>query len=306
MLPNLGYDAARLHEINPRLIVVTMPGHGADGPWGDFVGFGSTFEQAVVGAMNGYPDDGQPRLIGGACDPIVGMTVVAAVELALREREQSGRGANVEVPQGEVLDALFAPEHIAVQHGAPDPSRRGNKHDWMAPHEVYRVAGDDTWLSIAVARDGEFAALAKVLDQSDLAADPRFATVEARKANEDALDAVIADALRDRDPVALEQALQAEGVAGCRVTPPHLLAEDAGLAHFGYFAPLTRALTGTHPYKTFPFRFSGFKLAHRRPAPLLGEHNRELLREIAGLSESALEALEAAGEIGATPAHVPV
>ena len=305
VLPNLGYTAERLQEINPRLIVVTMPGLGPGGPWEDFVGFGSTFEQAVVGSMNGYPDDDEPRLIGGACDPLVGMTVVVAVELALRQREQSGLGTAVEVPQCEVLDAMFAPEHIAVQHGAPSPSRVGNRHESMAPHEVYGVAGDDEWVSIAVATDEEFAALADVIERPELVEDPRFATPPARKTNVPALDEAIADAVRDREPLALERALQAAGVAGCRVTTPHLLPEDPGLRHVGYFQTLARELTGTHPYKTFPFRFSGFPLRHRRPAPFLGQHNREVLMELLGLSGEEVDALEAAGEIGTLPAAVP-
>lgn len=305
VLPNLGYTSERLHEINPQLISVTMPGYGPDGPWGDFVGFGSTFEQAVVGAMNGYPDDDQPRLIGGACDPIVGMNAVVAVLLALRHREQSGLGTTVEVPQCEALDAMLGPEHIAVQHGAPDPGLRGNKHDRMAPHEVYPTAGEDDWISIAVDDDEEFAALASVLGTPELAEDERFASAEARKAHEGELDELVAAAVRERDAVELEAALQAVGVAGCRVTPPHELTKDVGLRHFGYFQELTRELTGTHLYKTFPFRFSAFPVAHRRVAPLLGEHNREVLSDVLGLGEEELDALEEAGEIGMLPSWSP-
>ena len=305
VLPNLGYTAERLHEINPRLISVTMPGYGPDGPWGDFVGFGSTFEQAVVATMNGYADDDQPRLIGGACDPLVGMNAVVAIQLALRHREQSGLGTTVEVPQCEVLDAMFGPEHIAVQHGAPDPGLRGNKHDRMVPHEVYRTAGEDAWISIAVDSDDQFAGLVSVLGQPALSDDPRFASAGDRKANEEDLDAIVADAVREREPLELEAALQAVGVAGCRVTPPHRLTEDVGLRHFGFFQELTREVTGTHLYKTFPFRFSGFPAAHRSTAPLLGEHNREVLSELLGLGEEELDALEAAGEIGTTPSWSP-
>ncbi len=305
VLPNLGYTAERMHEINPRLIYVTMPGYGPDGPWRDFVGFGSTFEQAVVCSMNGYADDDQPRFIGGACDPIVGMNAFVAVAMALRHREQAGRGATVEVTQCEVLDAMLGPEHIAVQHGAPDPGLRGNKHDRMAPHEVYRTAGEDDWISIAVDSDAEFAALAGVLGQPGWAEDQRFASAAARKANEAELDALVADAVCDRDAVELQEALQAAGVAGCRVTPPIRLTEDAGLRHFGFFQELTREVTGTHLHKTSAFRFSEFPIAHHGPAPLLGEHNREVLSELLGLGDDELDALEAAGEIGTLPSWSP-
>lgn len=300
VLPNLGLSVERFHEINPDLVVVTMPGYGADGPWGKFVGYGVTFEQLVIAEMNGYAD-GPPRGMGGSCDPIVGMYTVAAVEIALRLREQTGRGTAVEAPQCEILDSLLAPEHIAVQHGADPPSRDGNKHARMAPHDVYRVAGDDEWISIAVDSDEEFAALARVIGQPELARDARFATAVSRKDNEEALNQAVAAAVRECDLLTLERELQAAGVKGCRVSKAHLLTEDGGLRNFGFFQTMTRELTGTHPYKTVPLRFSGFELKNRRPAPLLGEHSREVLTGLLGLSDDEVSRLEAEHVTGTEP-----
>ena len=300
VLPNLGLTVERFHEINPRLIVALLPGYGPDGPWGEFVGFGVSFEQSVVAQLTGYPDD-RPLMNGGFSDTLVGMHAVAAISLALRERERTGRGTYVEVPQCEVLDGLLGPEHVAVGHGEPSRMRMANQHEWMAPHNVYRVAGEDEWISIAVATDEEFAALGGVVGQPDLARDPRFATVEARKEHEEALDATIAAAVQDRELVALERELQAAGVMGCRVTKPYLLTEDENLRHLGFFQDVTREVTGTHPFKTFPFRFSTFKLEHRRPPPLLGEHNREVLTTLLGVDEDELAELETNQEIGTEP-----
>jgi len=199
------------------------------------------------------------------------------------------------VPQCETLDSVFAPEHIAVQHGAPAPGRRGNRHAWMAPHNAYRTAGNDQWLTIAVASDAEFAALAKELGLAD---DSRFATVASRKENETALDAAISEAVKDADGVALERRLQAAGVKGCRVVKAYDLPDDAGLQHIGFFQEITRALTGTHPQKRWPFRFSGIDSSHRRPAPILGEHNAEVLKTLGGVSDEDFERLEAEGVIG--------
>ena len=301
VMPNLGLTSDRLLELNPRLIVVTMPGYGSDGPWADFVGFGVSFEQAVVGQLSGYPD-GRPLIMGGFCDPLVGIYTIVALELALQRREQTGRGMAVEVPQCEVLDSLLAPEQIAVQHGAPSPARKANQHEWMAPHNAYRVAGDDEWITIAVASDGEFAALARAIGRTELSRDGRFATVDSRKANERALDREVAAGVRNRDLTALERELQAAGVMGCRITKPHRLTQDEGLQHFGFFQTLTRKVSGTHPYKTFPFRFSGFELRHSRPAPLLGEHNREILSTMLGLNDEEIAQLEAERVIGGVPA----
>jgi crotonobetainyl-CoA:carnitine CoA-transferase CaiB-like acyl-CoA transferase len=298
VMPNLGYNPDRLLALNPRLIVVTMPGYGPGGPWEDYVGYGVSFEQlAVCASITGYPD-GPPMIMGGFSDPVAGLHAVSAIAMALQWREQAGHGTVVEVPQCEVLDSLWAPEHIAVQQGAPVPGRRGNKHDWMAPHDAYRTAGDDRWLAIAVGSDQEFAALVRVLGRPQLAQDPRFATAQARKAHEGELDALIAEAVAGWDGAELERRLQAAGVRAGRVVLPAELEEEPGLQTFGFFQQLERPLIGKQWFRTWPFRFSSIDRNHKRPAPLLGQHNREVLQQLLGLGEEELAALEREGVIG--------
>ncbi|MEX0799922.1 MAG: CoA transferase [Dehalococcoidia bacterium] len=300
VMPNLGLTAERLHELNPRLIVVNMPGYGMGGPWQDYVGYAIAFEQLVCGEMTGYPD-GAPSYCGGFCDPMVGLHVITAIELALRQREETGRGAVVEVPQCETLDSLFAPEQIAVQMGASSPTRRANKHDWMAPHGAYQTEGKDQWLTLAVSSDAEFGALATALGRPELARDGPFATVDARKANESELDAAIAEAVKDRDAAALERELQAAGVKAARVLKAHGLTSDEGLLQAGFFQELERDPTGAQTHKTWPFRFSAIDTSHKRPPPGLGQHNAEVLSGLLGLSEEELAKLEESHVIGSEP-----
>jgi len=297
VMPNLGLTNARLLDINPNLIALTMPGYGPGGPWEDYVGYGVAFEQLVCASMTGYENDA-PQMMGGFCDPIVGLHTVSAITIALEERERTEHGTEVEVPQCETLDSIFAPEHIAVQQGAPVPKRVGNKHAWMAPHNAYRTAGTDQWITIAVASDAEFTALANALGRQGMASDSRFATVAARKENEAALDDAIALAMKEHDGGELERELQAAGVKACRVVKSYELPEDEGLSHIGFFEELTRPVTGTHWQKRFPFRFSDIETTHRGPAPVLSEHTAEVLKELLRLSNSDIERLEAEGVIG--------
>jgi crotonobetainyl-CoA:carnitine CoA-transferase CaiB-like acyl-CoA transferase len=297
VMPNLGLTNQRLLEINPNLIAVTMPGYGPGAPWEDYVGYGVAFEQLVCASMTGYENEA-PQMMGGFCDPIVGLHTVAAITLALRQRELTGRGTGVEVPQCETLDSIFAPEHVAVQHGVPVPPRSGNKHPSMAPHNAYRTAGNDQWITIAIASDAEFAALTRALGMPGLASDTRFATAAARKRDEAALDAAICEAVAERDGTELERELQAVCVKACRVVKSYSLPDDQGLKHIGFFEELTRPVTGTHWQKTFPFRFSGIETGHRRPAPALSEHTAEVMKELLGLSNDDIEQLEAEGVIG--------
>jgi crotonobetainyl-CoA:carnitine CoA-transferase CaiB-like acyl-CoA transferase len=297
VMPNLGLTNGRLLEINPNLIAVTMPGYGPGGPWEDYVGYGVAFEQLVCASMTGYENEA-PQMMGGFCDPIVGLHTVAAITLALEQRERTGRGTSVEVPQCETLDSLFAPEHIAVQHGAPVPRREVNKHPWMAPHNAYQTTGKDQWITIAVASDAEFAVLTAALGMPALATELRFAKSASRKQKEAALDAAIGEAVKELDGGELERQLQAAGVKACRVVKSYALPEDEGLAQIGFFEELTRPVTGTHWQKRFPFHFSDIETSHRRPAPVLSEHTAEVMKELLGLSNEEIERLENEGVIG--------
>lgn len=301
VMRNFGLTDERLLELNPRLIVAAMPGYGPGGPWEDWVGWAFPIEHlAVCGSVTGYADY-IPTHMGGFCDPLGGFHGAVAIQLALLHRERTGKGTVVEVPQAEVLDSLWAPEFIAVQHGAPVPGRQGNHHAWMAPHNAYHVAGDDEWLTVAVATDGEWQALCTVLGATGLAADARFATTAGRKEHEPALDIALAAAIEGRDGDALEVALQAAGVMACRVVRATSLTEDANLRHIGAFQGQDHAVTGRHPYFTWPFRFSGIDSSHKRPPSQLGEHNREILAEL-GLGDADLARLEAERIIGTVPA----
>jgi len=303
VMPNLGLTNDRLLEINPNVIAVTMPGYGPGGPWENYTGYAVAFEQLVYGSMTGYADedDGYPSYAGGFCDPMVGLHTVSAIMLALQHREETGQGTEIEIPQCETLDSLFAPEEIAVQLGAPVPARRGNKHDWMAPHNAYRVSGTDEWITLAVATDDEFTALAEGIGRPELAQEARFATIAARKENEAALDEAISAAVAERSGVELERKLQDAGVAACHVVKSFDLADDPGLDHIGFFQQLERAITGTQSFKLWPFRFSSIDASHKRQPPTLGEHNTEVLRDLLGLTDDEIAQLEAEQVIGTQP-----
>jgi crotonobetainyl-CoA:carnitine CoA-transferase CaiB-like acyl-CoA transferase len=301
VMPQLGLTNDRLRELNPRVIAVTMPGYGPDGPWGNYVGYGVSFEQlAACASMTGY-DDGTPTIMGGFSDPLVGLHTVAAIELALKQREETGQGASIEVPQCETLDSTWAPEQIAVQHGAPVPRMQANKHPWMAPHNAYRAGDGDDWLTIAVTADVEFRALVTALGRPGLADDPRFSTTSSRKENEAALDGEIGALIAGQEGRALERVLQAAGVKACRVVRGAALPSDDGLNHLGFFQILSHPVMGDIQHRTVPFRVSDIDARHKRRAPLLGEHSDEILSSLLMLPESELARLRETGVTGTVP-----
>lgn len=305
VLPNLGITAERVHAKNPRAIFATMPGYAPGGPWGDYVGFGTAFEYTAVSAsVTGYAD-GPPKQ-SVLCDPTVGFHAAAALLLALELREQTGRGTVVEIPQAETLDTLYAPEWIAVQQGAPVPTRVGNRHAWMAPHGAYATAGEENWITITVATDEQFRALAAALDLAELADDPRFVTVAARKEYEAELDALLAPAILKQDQLGLERELQSRGVMALRVSRTFDITQDEGLRHLGYFQWMERESVGEQPSRVPLYRFRELPTPNVLPPPLLGQHNHEVLSDVLGLSEDEVASLEADGVIGRAPVGLGV
>ena len=99
----------------------------------------------------------------------------------------------------------------------------------------------------------------------------------------------------------LEQELQKAGVAACRVRKGFDLPDDTGLQHIGFFQELTRKITETQSFKTWPFRFSSIDASHKSEPPLLGEHNAEVLSELLGLSDDEITQLETDQVIGTEP-----
>lgn len=298
VMPSLGLDDDTLRSMNDQLIVVTMPGYGPDGPWGDYIGYGIAFEQlASCASMTGYLND-TPKIPSGFCDPMSGTLAAAAIELALRERESTGKGLSVQVPQCESVDALFGPEYIAVQHGVPVFCAQGNRHEYMVPHNTYQVAGSNEWISLAVDSDEKFTRLMTALGAPEVATNSRFKTLTERKRNEHELDEIISSLVVNEPLLGLEERLQAVGVMACRVTKGSRLPEDASLQYFGLFQEMSRSITGTHPYRRIPVKLRDMDDRFKRPPPLLGQHTREVLQEYLGINDEMFESLLAEGVIG--------
>ncbi len=112
VMEQFGLDWARLHSVNPRLVMVRMPAFGLDGPWRDRTGFAQTMESiSGMAWVTGFAD-GPPVLVRGTCDPVAGMHGAVATLLALRARDSDGQGRLVEVPMVEAALNITAEQVI--------------------------------------------------------------------------------------------------------------------------------------------------------------------------------------------------
>jgi crotonobetainyl-CoA:carnitine CoA-transferase CaiB-like acyl-CoA transferase len=292
VMHNLGLSYEAVRTVNPRIIYVSMPGHGKTGPEKDYVAYGTNVEQlAGIVSVSGYEGD-EPMKTGFSYgDPMAGTALVAAVAMAFRLRDRTGEGSYVELAQRENL-TMFVGEYL-VDYSMDRTERPllGNRHPLFAPHNRYRSAGEDRWVTIACESDAQFESLCRAIDQPTLAADSRFATNGARKANEDELDAVIGAwtaAHGDREAM---YHLQRFGVpAGAVLTIPALLA-DPQLRSRGAWVAHTHPDAGAWEMEAPPWKLSRTPGHIRLPAPGFGEHNSYVLRDLLKLNEQEIATL---------------
>jgi len=298
---DLGWET--LHATNPRLVMVRLPAYGLRGPWRDRTGFAQTMEGITGMAwITGWPD-GRPLLPRGACDPLAAMHAVFATMLALRDRESSGDGHLVEVTMIEA--ALNAAAEQVVEYGASGTvlSRHGNRGPLAAPQNVYACAGDEEWLAIAISTDAEWARLRQHLGDPKWARDPALASAAGRREAHDLIDEELGAWCATQDAGKTADLLSEAGIPAGYVVDSRDIFHNPQLVHRGYFAPQDHPVTGHHSIPTVPFRFASRAGAPwlRRPAPTLGQHNREILGGELGLTDAELAELEAAGHIGRRP-----
>jgi crotonobetainyl-CoA:carnitine CoA-transferase CaiB-like acyl-CoA transferase len=301
VVEGFGLDWQALRARNPRLVMTRMPAFGLDGPWRDRVGFAQTMEQITgLAWLTGHPDD-QPRIQRGPCDPLAGMHAAFATLVALAERDVTGHGHHLECPMVEAALNAAAEQVIEATAYRHVMQREGNRAPHAAPQNVYACRGRERWLAVSVTSDAEWRALAEALGSPAWARDPELATHAGRRARHDLLDAKLAAwaAARDRDEAVAE--LLAHGVPAAPVVDPRTTHTHPQLAARGFYETLEHPVVGKHPLCSLPFRYASVTHWIQRPAPTLGQHSREILREMTGLGEPDLDTLEQAQVIGTRP-----
>lgn len=237
-------------------------------------------------------------------DTLSAAHVAFATLAALDERDRTHAGQHVDLSQLESSLPLVAEALLDFQLNGRTWGRIGNRHPYMAPHGCYPTVIDDQWVVLAVHRDDEWQRLAHEIDEP-WALDPDLAKAEARLGAADRIDdellAWIVPQTRD-EVVARLRAL------GLRVGPvqnPADVLADHHLEQRAFFQTIDRPHVGRLPYPSLGIRFSETPTSNRLAAPLLGEHNHEVLSQVLGLDDAAIEQLHFEGVIGTRPIAPP-
>jgi crotonobetainyl-CoA:carnitine CoA-transferase CaiB-like acyl-CoA transferase len=289
---NLAYDD--LVKIKPDIIMLSGTPLGQDGPFAKTVGFGPT-TQAFAGLchITGYPDS-FPCGIGGTWpDFAVGTGMVFFLLAALHYRDRTGEGQYLDLSMAEMVTTMMPEAMMDFLMNGRDQLPMGNRDESMAPHGVFPAAGDDKWIAIAIASDGEFARLCEALGASSMASAPKFARLTGRLANVEELEREIAARTRVLPRDELVTKLRASGLAAGPVYSTPELMKDPVFSESSMLVKLKHGEVGERVVPGLPVRFGAIDLEYRG-APMIGEHTDEILTDLLGYSASEIERLKQA------------
>ena len=300
VMPNLdlGYDA--LSKVNPGIVLCSMSGFGATGPYSTYPSLGTAAEaQSGIVSMLGYPGE-LPLPTGLAyADPLSGLNMVAAVMNALTHKRETGLGQFIDHSLADSPVGVLG-EYVAGFFGNRQQRRgpSGNRFKEDAPSRAYAASGDDNWVAVSVTSDDDWCALRRAMGDPETLEKPDYATADGRRLHEDAIDAAIAAWMRDRDPREAMERLQAEGVPAGLVAKNRDVLSDPHLSARGLFVELDEPQFGPKRYAGIHIPGNSLDVRQWKPASEIGQDSEAVLGELLGYGGERIEHLQSNGVVG--------
>ena len=285
----LGYDEIR--KGNPGVVMFSASMLGRGGPHDSQPGFGPVLT-ALSGHTNftGWPDRVPVSPYGAYTDFLIPHIAFSAVAAALDHKRRTGRGQHLDLSQLEAALYFAGPPILDYTANQRVQQRDGNRDSTMAPHAIYRCAGNDRWCAVACENDAQWQALAGLIGRPALGADPKFARFEGRKAREAELDDAIGSWTSALSPDEVMRRCQAAGVPAGAVRDSRDLFTDPQHQSRGHFVFMDHPDMGRYASDANCFALSDASPEYR-PSPLLGEHTEQIMREILGIPPDEYRAL---------------
>jgi crotonobetainyl-CoA:carnitine CoA-transferase CaiB-like acyl-CoA transferase len=294
-LARLGLDPASVQARNPRIIHVSCCGFGQNGPYADKPAYDDLIQGAtgLPWLMTRYGADEPCYAPVTLADRVTGLHAVYAVTAALYAREKSGLGQAVEVPMFEVMTQFVLGDHLAGLSFEPPHGEPGYARLLTAHRRPYRTL--DGHLCVLIYNDKHWKSFFGAIgDLQRLTQDERFSTHTQRAAHIDAVYAHVADVMRTRSTADWQALLDAADIPNMPMNSPQDLLEDPHLQAVGFIRHTQHPTEGSLRTPGNPTRWSRTPCTEPGPAPQLGEHTAQVLRE-AGYDVDAIQALLARG-----------
>lgn len=300
-LKKYGLDFASVHAINPALVYCSITGYGQDGPYAQRAGYDAAI-QAIGGLMSvtGEPDGSSgagPQKVGvAATDLMTGMYAATAILAALRHAERTGVGQQIDLALLDTQVAWLANQASNYLIGGVVPTRQGTAHPNIVPYQV--MPASDGYFMLAVGNDGQFARLCEVIGEPQLAADPRYATNNARVAHRGELVPYLQQRLSMRPAAEWLAALETAVVPANPVNGIDQVFGDPQVQARCLRIDLPHTGGGNVAMVRNPLKFSATPLQYTQAAPVLGEHTAQVLDEVLGVDAGRLRELQGLGVVG--------
>ena len=294
----LGYAAVR--AVNPGVVYASVTGFGQTGPYARRPGY-NTIAQGMSGlmALTGMPGHPPTKVGGSVSDLAAALCAFGTVNAALVHRFRTGVGQYLDVNLvASTLTLLPDPVAHYFDSGVR-PRRLGNRNANLTPAEAYPTK--DGMIQVVMMNPDQYERFCRAVGDDTLAADPRFATNDARLANYDDFHARVERTLTTGTTAEWQERFERAQIAAGPVYEFDEVFADPQIKHLGLVTEVEQPGYGKARMLGFPVRASATPAAIRRPAPLLGEHTAEVLAEL-GISAEEIDRLAAAGAI-ALPAE---
>ena len=287
-----GLDPQTLFAIKPNLVHATLTGYGTTGPdaWRPGYDVTAFFGRSGLSDIMREGEDGVvPRAGTAQGDHTTGLTLVAAILAALRLAEKTGEGQVVETSLYETAVWTQASD-ISVTAVDKAPVRRRARHEVLTPMANRYPCGDGKWVVLNMLDSGAWERLCRAIGRDDWLVDERYATGRDRYRHMrelvDGVDATLSAKTRDEWGVIFDE----HGVIWGPVLGLHEVVDDPHANAIGLFPELEHPELGTYRTVNAPMRFKSADVRPRGPAPRVGEHTEQILRE-AGLSQPEMQTL---------------
>jgi benzylsuccinate CoA-transferase BbsF subunit len=295
VMGRLGLSYEALRRIKPDLIMASISSAGQTGPLRHLRAYAPSIGAlAGLDSTMGY-QGGRPLGLKHAFGDICGaLHTVFAIVAALYQRQRTGRGQYIDL---SMLWATVATQGLGLMEYIMTGrvmQPRGNYDPTMAPYGNYPCAGEDRWVSIAVATDAEWQGLKAALGNPAWMADPKFASRYERLKHRHELDQHLAQWTAVRSAATVTELLQSHGVAAVPVMGAEERLFNPHFRERGLYADIDHPALGAEPIFNLMWNLSQTPSAIRRHAPLMGEHNQQVFCGILGMSAQEVKALEEA------------
>jgi len=291
----VGYETLR--QLNPRIVMGSAQLLGAHGAWADWIGYGPS-TQPVGGLVHLWNYDDQDDPAGSTSifpDHLAGRITALTVLAGLVRRERTGLGGHAQVAQVETVTGLIGDLLLrtGLEPGSVKPL--GNRSERGAPWGAYPCAGSQQWVVIAVRDDEDWHKLCLTLGNPEWTKVPAYATVQGRRDAHDEIDARLADWTRSQPKGVVTMSLQMFGVPCAPMLTGSEQCRDAHFQARGYPRWRHQQDLGWMAFEGPCFQASGMSDVVVFQAPRVGEHTRQIGRDLLGLSDADIEALVGAG-----------